>query len=111
MQDDIRSVFDGSGQVATSTKSVVYDQWNARLVSHFGNGFKVRDVEGRVANGFHVHSLGAIVNQLADGFGVITIGKTNGNSQARERDFELIVSTTVQEAGGNCSCVCARERE
>ena len=101
MHHNVCPVLDGACQITTCPKRIIHHQRYTVFLSNGGNGFKIRYVKFWISNGFDVDGLGAIINQAFDAGGIIAVGKTHLNAEARELYFELVVSAAVQKARRN----------
>ena len=100
MEDDIAAVFKGTEEIRCS-EGIIYENGDTVFMSDFGNGFKIRNVDGRVAQAFEVHGFRLVRNGGSKGLRVIGIGEFYGNAQVFERIAEQFNRATVERRSGN----------
>ena len=92
---DVGAVLERPDQVGRA-HGVVDDQRHAVLVRDGRHAGDVGDVAGRVADGLHVHGLGALVDQLGEAGRVAVVGKAGLDAVLRQRVREQVVGAAVQ---------------
>ena len=74
MKDNVCTMFKRTEQ-ERGGKGVVHQNRNTMCVGNIGNGFKVRDIDGRIAKAFQINGFGLIRNQISKRLWVIRIGE------------------------------------
>ncbi len=95
VHDDVRAMLERSAEHGRGD-GVVDDQRHAVAVRGFGQGGKVDDVAGRVADGLAEHRLGALVDQRFQGGDVVVGGEAHLDALARQGMGEQVVSAAVE---------------
>lgn len=123
LDDDVRTVVNGTGEVAAGTEGVVnlrshrtvshdlvwlqpirertYHEGNTLVMCHLRDGLKIGHIIAGVTNSLNIHSLGAIINSSCDILGLVAIDKLSSYTQAREEHLKLVICATVQVASRN----------
>ena len=92
----VGAMLDGSQQSTTGTQGVVNDQGNLVLLGEGREGFKIRDIEARIAHRFDIDRLGVGIDLSGEALHRIALSEFHLNAQARELHLELVVGAPVE---------------
>lgn len=70
-------------------------------MSYLGNSLEIRHIVSRVADAFHVYSLGLVINRSSEFLRVFAIYKLGINTKTRQKDLELVISASVEVSRGD----------
>lgn len=78
-----------------------YHNRHTLLMRNLSNSLEIRNIISRISNSLHINRLSTIINSSRNIIRIISRNELRLNSQPREKDLELVISTTVQIARGN----------
>jgi hypothetical protein len=83
-----------------------YHERNTLLVGDLGDGFEVRDIIPRVADGFDINGLGTVINGRGQVLRVVALNEFGVDAQSRQEDLKLVIGAAVKIARGNDVIAC-----
>lgn len=94
-------MLDRSHEETTSSECVVDNQRHACAVCNLCDLLEIRNIVFRISDTLDINCLCLFVNRSSDILSFVTLNKLCGYPETREEHFELVISSTVEERGGD----------
>ena len=101
MKNDICTVIDRPADISSDTERIIDDKRYAVPMRDTRQSLKIRDIQSRIADRFHIQRFCLLVDKCFKIFRVVAVDKFRINTELFECDFKLVVGASVQAAGRN----------
>ena len=101
LDNDVSAMLDRPTEIATTAKGVINHQRDPVLVGKIRQATKIGDQETRVGDRLDVQCPGVLSNRRRKGRGVVALDKGDVDSEAWQRDLELVVRSAIEVGSGD----------
>jgi hypothetical protein len=96
VDDNIGPKVNRAYNVATRAERIIYNERNVVVMGYLGKLWDRCDIVLGVPDAFDVESFGVLVDCCSEGFRFVVQNKLNGYSELLEKNFELVIGSTVE---------------
>ena len=87
-----------TADIAGTAEGIIDNKWNLVFGSNSCNCLKVGNMKSRIADRFHIESLGVTVDSSSETFGTASFNKLDTYAETTKGNLELVIGSTIEMA-------------